>query len=133
VLGSGKPLELRNARALHAQSLRLAIHHLREVLLVAGNGFGKRDTGVVTRLDDHALEQILDLDLVPTWMNIREPPVFHAFCETGTVLVELDRSLLECRESSDRRSSAWSATPARGAGRAPGRRVPGRSDFDQQP
>ena len=34
-------------RPLHAQSLRLAIHHLCEVLLVTGNGFGQGDTGVV--------------------------------------------------------------------------------------
>jgi hypothetical protein len=58
VLWIGQAGRVHEMAVLHAQALRLTVHHLREVFLAAGDGFGQRDAGVVTGLDDHALDQV---------------------------------------------------------------------------
>jgi len=63
VLRVGQAAGVAKARILHAEPLRLAIHHLRKVLLVTGNRLRQCHAGVVARLDDHALEQVVDRDL----------------------------------------------------------------------
>lgn len=122
-------------RILHAQTLRLAVHHLREIVLAAGDRLGQRNAGVIPRLDDHALDQVfhryLGVDLDEHARALRPPGLLR----DRHGLVDLDRALLDCGEGErDTRSSASSAMPAPDARRQPGRRgswTGGR--FDQQP
>jgi hypothetical protein len=48
----------------HAEPSRVAVHQRREGRLVAGDVLGQRDAGIVAGLDDHPLEQRLDVDLL---------------------------------------------------------------------
>ena len=46
---------------LHPQRFSLSRHQLSKVVFATGNGFGQRYTRVVTRLHNHAADQVRDL------------------------------------------------------------------------
>jgi hypothetical protein len=99
VLRVGQTTRIAETRILHAQSLRLAIHHLGEVFLVTGNCFGERDTGVVPRLDDHSLEQVLDLHLRADLDEHLRTARLPGLLRYRHGLIELERTLLERGET----------------------------------
>ena len=63
VAGRGQAFGVAVAGGLHAQSLRLGVHHLDEVLHGAAHAFGQGHGRVIARLHDHALEQVFHAHL----------------------------------------------------------------------
>ena len=61
--GLGQAFGVLVARAFHAQGLGLFIHQAHEVFQRTTHAFGQRHGRVVARLDDHALDQVVDGDL----------------------------------------------------------------------
>jgi hypothetical protein len=55
----GKAIGVAEGRFGQADFARPLCHQLRERGLVAGNTFGKHDRGVVRRLDDDAMQEII--------------------------------------------------------------------------
>ena len=61
------------AGAIHAPGPSLVVHQLDEVFIRAAHAFGQRHGGVVARLDDHALEQVVHRQFrILGSMNMRE-------------------------------------------------------------
>ena len=55
----------------HAEALGFLIHLLGKIFLAAGHGFSQRHGSVITRLDDHAFDQVFH-------RNLRIDPEEHA-------------------------------------------------------
>ena len=58
--GIGQPVGIGEDRLGQADLARALGHLGAEVALVAGDAFGEHDAGVVGRLDDHAVQQVVD-------------------------------------------------------------------------
>ena len=72
--------------------LGLLVHLLDKGRLAAGQAFGQHDAGVVAGLDDHAADQIGNLDpRSPSGTNIFDPPVRQALSLTGSSSSSLAR------------------------------------------
>jgi len=133
VVGVGQAVRVAKLRARHTQSPRLAIHHLCEVFFVAGNGFGQGDTGVISRLNDHTLEQIVDFDLGPHLDKHPGTAGLPCLARNQHFLVELEGSLLECRESQVSRHQFGQRRRFEALVWRLGGKLLARSHLDQQP
>ena len=58
--GIGKPVDIGEMAVLEPDLLRLLVHQIDKGLVAAGKPFGEDDAGVVARLDDGAMQQIVD-------------------------------------------------------------------------
>ena len=60
----GKPSRIGKVAREHAELAGVLVHHLGEHVLGARDVLGQSDAGVVARLNDHAVQQVVDADLL---------------------------------------------------------------------
>ena len=130
VLRIGPAIGIHEMAVGQAQPLGFLVLPLGEGFHAAGQRFGDDDAGIVARLHDDALEQILERDLVVQLDEHLRALGAPGALGDGEAVGQFDLARLQILEDADRSSSACSSRPARSASRRScraGRRRSGKS------